>query len=88
MHSKHMVPTAMIIIKGPRATKRHQLQAAVLIKQLLHCVLIKQLMIARAVSKRAPIKPWRATQAKILRVRLASLAASSILHADLVCVWR
>ena len=56
----------------------------VLIKQLLHCVLIKQLLIARAVSKRAPIKPWRATQAKILRVRLASLAASSILHVGLM----
>jgi hypothetical protein len=49
----------------------------VLIKQLLHCVLIKQLLIVRAVSKRAPIKPWRATQAKILHVRLALLAASS-----------
>ena len=33
--------------------------------------------------KRAPIKPWRAQQAKILRVRLASLAASSILHVGL-----
>jgi hypothetical protein len=56
----------------------------VLIKQLLHCVLIKQLLIARAVSKRTSIKPWRTTQAKILCMRLASLAASSILHGGLI----
>ena len=42
------------------------------------------LLIARAVSKRASIKPWRAMQVKILPVRLASLAASSILHGGLM----
>jgi len=79
-------------VPGGRDASREDLQIGVdesglyvvLIKQLLHCVLIKQLLIARAVSKRAPIKPWRATQAKILRVRLASLAASSILHVGLM----
>jgi hypothetical protein len=79
-------------VPGGRDASREDLQIGVddaglyvvLIKQLLHCVLIKQLLIARAVSKRAPIKPWRATQAKILRVRLASLAASSILHVGLL----
>ena len=79
-------------VPGGRDGSREDLQIGVddaglyvvLIKQLLHCVLSKQLLIARAVSKRAPIKPWRATQAKILRVRLASLAASSILHVGLL----
>jgi hypothetical protein len=79
-------------VPGGRDASREDLQIVVddaglyvvLIKQLLHCVLIKQLLIARAVSKRVPIKPWRATQVKILRMCLASLAASSILHVDLM----
>jgi hypothetical protein len=89
-----VVGNAPSCVPGGRDASREDLQIGVddaglyvvLIKQLLHCVLIKQLLIARAVSKRAraPIMPWRATQAKILRVRLASLAASSILHVGLL----
>ena len=79
-------------VPGDRDASREDLQIGVdyaglyvvMIKQLLHCVLIQQLLVARVVSKRTPIKPWRATQEKILRVRLASLAASSILHVGLM----
>jgi hypothetical protein len=79
-------------VPGDRDASREDLQIGVdyaglyvvMIKQLLHCVLIQQLLVARVVSKRTPIKPWRATQEKILRVRLASLAASLILHVVLM----
>jgi hypothetical protein len=47
----------------------------VVVREVVQCV--------RGVKKHALIKPWRATQAKILRVCLASLAASSILHVGL-----